>query len=315
MRVIVLFFLVSGMLSACGKSENDNRLENSESTTHLQILSTIKPIHSIVKIIAGESAQTSLLIPEYASPHDYSYKPSDLRKVKNANVVFRIDEHMEVMLNALLENQDTGDSNKQVISLAEASGITLFEQGHYHHNGEKGEEINNDHHVNADFHIWTSPKNAQVIAKEITKTLVKLDSKNKLSYQNNLQQFIGALEKSTDDINKQLIDLKAKPYIVFHNSWQYFANDFGLQKPLVVNLHEGLSSGAKTLSGLKEKIIEDQIGCVFVDASVSQSQRQLFKKNPSIKTVEVDALVKNIKGKETSYIDWLSKFANQKGFY
>ena len=85
------------MLAACGGSES--QFEQNK----LQIVTTIKPLQAIVTAISADIADSHQLIPDSASPHSYSFKPSDIRKVKRANVIFRIDEHLEVMLSPVFE--------------------------------------------------------------------------------------------------------------------------------------------------------------------------------------------------------------------
>ena len=99
------------------------------------------------------------------------------------------------------------------------------------------------------------------------------------------------------------------PYIVFHDSWQYFAREFGLAKPIVINTHEGLSSGAKKLSETRDLIRDLDIHCVFTDPEISQSQIDtLFSNQPDndIKVVEIDVLGRKTEPNQDAYLGWLN---------
>ena len=296
------------MLSACG--ENDKPEQNIQKTeTKLRIVTSIKPIQALVIAIAGEHAVSEQLIPDYASPHNYSFKPSDIRKVQDADVVFRIDEHMEVPLNTVFRNLD---QNIQLISLAETKGLTLLELNdsqHEHENHESDSKSDHNNHESIDFHIWTSPKNSLLIATSISEILSKLDAKNVKSYKLNLEKFSESLNEATTIISSSVSKYKNTDYIVFHNSWQYFANEFGLKKPIVVDLHEGISSGAQTISKLISLIEQQDIRCVFYDASVNKSRLKLLTEKTNIS--EIDVLAKAIKINQSSYISWLNNLANQ----
>ena len=305
------------MLTACDKSESNNKSDSSNAKTSagskLQIVSTIKPIQAIVVAIAGKQAQSEQLIPDYASPHNYSFKPSDIRKVKSADVIFRIDEHMETQLNDVF---DSLENNAKVVSLAEAEGINLLESDGSHedhesetseHKGEHEEEDvhGHDEHENIDFHIWTSPKNAIHMANEVSKTLIELNPENKQYYQENLKVFNDTIQLEFEESQSRLEKYKDKPYLVFHNSWQYLAEELGLQKPIVVDLHEGVSKGAKTVIEIRSKIKEEKIHCAFYDASVSQSRLKLLIEEANVKTEEIDVLGKGIEMNQSTYINWL----------
>ena len=99
MRRIVLYFAVLGILSVFISAASAEPYK-----TKIKVLSSIKPIQSIVLAIAGGHVDSAQLIPDYASPHAYAFKPSDMRKIKKADIIFRIDDHFEVMLNQLFEN-------------------------------------------------------------------------------------------------------------------------------------------------------------------------------------------------------------------
>ncbi len=296
------------MLTACGGSDNVDK-KNASSEGKLQIVSSIKPIQIIVLAIAGEHAQSQQLIPDYASPHNYSFKPSDIRKVKSADVVFRIDEHMESQLNAVFESLQ---NQTKLVSLAEVKGMTLLEAGESHQEEQDSSESSHehhDHHENIDFHIWTSWKNAIFIARNVTKTLSELDTKNAKHYQQNFDTFSQSLTDESNKISDALKKYQNSKYIVFHNSWQYFAQDFGLQKPLVVDVYEGVSSGAKTVSAIRDRIEKENIQCVFYDASVSEARLKLLTEN--VKTAKIDVLAKDVELNQSAYLSWLQQLAKQ----
>ena len=117
------------MLTACGSGSEANK-NKKLSEDKVQIISSIKPIQTIVLAIAGELAQNDQLIPDNASPHNYSFKPSDIREMNKADIIFRIDEPMETQLNGVM-NQLNVDK-PSIVSLAKADGLALLESNHLH---------------------------------------------------------------------------------------------------------------------------------------------------------------------------------------
>lgn len=365
------------MLTACGNNEPVETQTNSETSKDskpLQIVTTIKPLQSLVLAILGDQlenqASSFQLIPDYASPHSASFKPSDIRKVSQADIIFRIDEHMEVMLNPLLEKHQ-----KKLISLAETEGIALIDwdslkkarneilkdvpqnfgfadhdhEGQGHEADENHEEdrdghdthesksdvdtqqiavkeieeehadeednenagVNEHNHMNLkqDMHIWTSPKNAMLMAQKIMQELSRLDPKNQKIYEKNLDSFDNKLGQEAMLITQQLNGKKGIPYIVFHNSWQYFSHEFGLADPIILNMHEGLTSGAKKLSATRLLITELGIRCVFTDPDIAQAQVDTLLSNQTgkeIKVVEIDVLGRKTEPNQDAYLGWLN---------
>lgn len=363
------------MLTACGSKEaveTPINNEQTETSQALQIVTTIKPVQSIVLAILGDQLQgrvTSFqLIPDYLSPHDASFKPSDIRQVTQADIIFRIDEHMEVMLNPLLENY-----HQKVVSLADTEGVKLInwaklkrereetrieafkdsfeinnhtpeneddvDEGHADHRShdiaenkltveikpeakettkeeieQTAEEAHgHEHHAEHDMHIWTSPKNTQRLAKKITQVLSTLDPKNKIVYEKNLATFDTKLGQESMQISQQLNAKAGIPYIVFHNSWQYFSHEFGLADPIVLNRHEGLTSGAKKINTTRDMISALNIQCIFTDPDITQSQVDALLSNQTentIKVVKIDVLGRKVEPSQDAYLDWLKDMGN-----
>ena len=289
------------MLTACGEKGVEL---NPDKPQQLEIVTTIKPIQAIVAAIVNDNVDSFQLIPDYASPHDYSFKPSDISRVKNANIIFRIDEHMEVMLNPVFENLN---AKTRLVSLAEEGDIKLLPVT----KASKAVKDDQHNHGNIDFHIWTSPKNALVMAKSIAKTLVELDPINASSYQQNLDSFSQQLDQVTSELSKALVKAQHKQYIVFHDSWQYFATEFQLQEPVVVNLHEGLTPGVKSVSEIRQKIEADHIGCIFYDQDVAPAQLALLSDKQSVKTIEIDVLARKLEVNKDTYLNWLQNMGQQ----
>ena len=89
----------------------------------INIVTTFKPVNMIVHAIADEKAVIHQLIPDNASPHFYALKPSSMRKIKQAKLIFRIAENMEMMLNPVLKKSAI---KPKVISLSEQGNIQFL---------------------------------------------------------------------------------------------------------------------------------------------------------------------------------------------
>lgn len=313
MRAIVLFFLLAGMLSLQLSLPLSAYAAGAKK---INIVNTIKPIQALVLAIAGDRVNSDQLIPDYASPHFYSFKPSDLRKIKKANVIFRIDESMEMMLNPAFKN---ASPQAKLISLADFSEVKLLHvieehDSHDHssdHNSEEHKE-HGDHIQNMDMHIWTSPDNAIAMSKQIAQVLGESDPENKGYYDDNVKQLIHQIKATSLEIESQLKTVKNKPYIVFHDSWQYFSQYYGLQKSTQVSLHEGIAPGAKTLPKIRKQIQSKNIHCLFSKPGMNPKWiNALTEGLEHVKSVEIDVIASSLKMSDQMYIQWLHNMGKQ----
>ncbi|MCF6191264.1 MAG: zinc ABC transporter substrate-binding protein [Cocleimonas sp.] len=302
MHRIVLYFLMLGIISVFSSVVSAEPYKRK-----IKVLSSIKPIQSIVLAIAGEHVISQQLIPDYASPHTYAFKPSDMRKIKKADIIFRIDDHFEAMLNPLFAN--VADQSK-IISLADKPEIHFLPATGGHSHADKNDnaakkEHDSEHKENMDMHIFTSPKNVLLMARTIADSLSQREPNKKGLYEKNLKAFSQAVNQKAEDIKQDFNDINTTPYFVFHNSWQYFGEYFGLQKPEVLNVHEGITAGVKTILESRREIIADNVHCIFSDPSISDARAKTLTENLDVKTKKIDILQSGLALDGFTYLNWL----------
>ncbi|HAC68916.1 MAG TPA: zinc ABC transporter substrate-binding protein, partial [Pseudomonas sp.] len=61
----------------------------------VKVLTSIKPLQLIAAAIQDGAGQPAVLLPPGASPHHYALRPSDLRQVREANLVYWIGPDLE----------------------------------------------------------------------------------------------------------------------------------------------------------------------------------------------------------------------------
>lgn len=76
--------------------------------------------------------------------------------------------------------------------------------------------------------------------------------------------------------------------MVYHPSWGYFADTYGLQQIPIES--EGKEPGAKALARLIEEAKENQISAIFVQKQFSQDQAKAVASSVGAKVVAIDPL-------------------------
>ncbi|RUM51567.1 MAG: zinc ABC transporter substrate-binding protein [Marinomonas sp.] len=101
-----------------------------------QVVTSIKPVSMIVTAIGGDEVKVEQLVNNQASPHDYAMRPSDLRKLDQADLVVWVGELLETFLEKPLANL----SSKKDIEWMALSGTYLREFGEEGHDHEDHED-------------------------------------------------------------------------------------------------------------------------------------------------------------------------------
>ncbi len=233
-----------------------------------KVVVTLKPVHALVMAIMSGVGEPVLVVDGSASPHTFTLKPSVARAINNADVFIRVSEQLEPFTRKV---SGALPASVTMATLADkGSGVKLLEQrlsGTFesHALAEDGDHDGHDHDAQYDPHIWLDPDNAKAIVEVVTKVLVAKDPAHAEAYKSNAVALIAKIDVLTLDIERDLAAVKDKPFIVFHDAYQYFEKRFGLAAAGSVTLSPDQQPSAKRLTAVRKKIGEFGAVCVFAE--------------------------------------------------
>lgn len=111
------------------------------------VVTSIKPVSMVVSAIGGDQVEIEQLVNNQASPHDFAMRPSDLRKLDQAELVVWVGESLETFLEKPLANL----SAKKDIEWMALSGTYLRQfsetaEEHHHDAHDEGDSHDHDEH-------------------------------------------------------------------------------------------------------------------------------------------------------------------------
>ena len=192
----------------------------------VDIAVSILPQETFVKKIGGDKVSVMTLVEPGASPHSYEPKPSQMVALSKANIYFPIQIDFE---NAWLEKFASQNKDMEIVQMAKGVQRIMMEK-HKHHkkNHEHESPGKKEKIIKPDPHVWLSPLNVKIMAKNIYNTLVKVDPINEAYYKKNLISFLKEISEVDRKINEVLLNIPAgSKFMVFHPAWGYFARDYG----------------------------------------------------------------------------------------
>lgn len=225
------------------------------------VIASIKPLHSLVAaIMEGTGDAPVLLVTGAASPHDYALKPSQVRALSQSDIVFYMGDSFETFLPKTLSALP---SSIPRVAMQTAPGITLYPL-----RTAEGFEPDADDITGApDLHLWLSPANARLMATEITRKLSALYPKNKALYAANEKKLDARLIALDARLKAELAPVRHKPFIVFHDAYQYFQKAYGLDISGSITINPDQPPGAKHVRNIRRKIETPGAVCVFREPS------------------------------------------------
>lgn len=228
----------------------------------LKVVTSIKPIHSLVSRVMGDLGEPELLVQGGVTPHIFRMKPSDFRKVVNADVLFYISPKFETFLKS---TSTANSSTLNSIAFAEQEGIILhpfrtskiwFSEGDLDHDHEHV-------HSDMDLHIWLDPSNTRRIVSIIEETLSEIDPENTVTYVKNSNLLIKELYEQEELIRELLRPLRDSPMIVYHDAFQYYEKAYSLRSFGAIQLKSDETPSVKHLTALKKIAEERKVTCVL----------------------------------------------------
>jgi len=248
--------------------------------SNINVVVSILPEKSFVKAIGGEKVTIMPMVLPGNSPHTYEPKPSQMKKIAQANLYFAIGVEFE---RAWLPRFHSLNPHMQVIDVTQ--GIQKEPMsGHSEHTHSPG-----DKEVHLDPHVWTSPANVRIIAKNICDALIRTDSGNRHYYEKNLQKFTTEIGQTEVEISTILREVpKGTKFMVFHPSWGYFAHAFGLiQLPVEI---EGKNPKPRELIRLVKEAKKEKIKALFTQPEFSDAMAKTIAQELHIPVVKVSPM-------------------------
>ncbi|MDQ1226171.1 zinc transport system substrate-binding protein [Pantoea ananatis] len=199
---------------------------------HADIVASIKPVGFIASAIADGVTPVEVLLPDGASEHDYALRPSDVKRLQNADLVVWVGPEME----AFMTKSAASLPEKKNLEIVQISGVKPLllrggeDDDHHDHDDAEHDhdEAHHHHHGEFNMHLWMSPEIAKKTAVAIHGKLLELMPQDKAKLDANLQHFEAELADTDKRIISQLAPVKDKGYFVFHDAYTYFEKHYGL---------------------------------------------------------------------------------------
>lgn len=299
------------------------------------VVVSIKPIHSLVASIMQGIGEPALIVEGAASPHTFTMKPSNARAVQGADIVFWMGPGMEAFLEKPLEAlasdatvvrldnvegleklpfreggafeaHDHGDDHGHAGSHDHAEAADGDDhEGHAH--GDHGHD--DHHHGEFDTHLWLDPANAKAMASAIEKSLAAADPDNASAYAANLDTLNGKIDALDKEITETIAPIKEKPFIVFHDAYQYFESHYGVRVVGSITVSPEVMPGAERVTEIHDKVKELGATCVFAEPQFEPKLIQVVTEGTSAKSGTLDPEGASLMEGPALYFDLMQSIA------
>lgn len=262
----------------------------SSAQAEVRVLTSIKPLQLIAAAVQDGVGKPEVLLPPGASPHHYALRPSDVRRVQEADLLYWIGPDMEGFLPRVLKNRTL-----PVVAIQSMPGLHLrhFAADSASHE-EEHDEHDHDHRPGSlDAHLWLSSVNARVIAAKMAVDLSAADPANAARYTSNAKAFTARLDAMDARIKGRVAGIAGKPFFVFHEAFDYFEDAYGLKHAGVFSVAAEVQPGAQHVAAMRARLTEVGKTCVFSEPPLRPRLAETLTAGLPAKLAELDALGSN----------------------
>ena len=284
--------------------------------SNLNVVVSIKPFHSLVSGVMLGVARPELLLKGNFSPHTYSLKPSDAKKLQYADFVFWGGEALEGFLAKPIISLS---KNAEVVSILEINGLKLRSFRAESHIGKSENFESHSHNMPKnqvaelkaalDPHIWLDPENAKVITQKTVQILSDFDPENAQKFQKNGEKIIVRLNELDQQISSEMSEISDRTYLVLHDAYQYFESRYQLKSAGSITLQLEHFLSVRRLKKVQKMIKTSNVRCIFTEPQYSQKLVNTLIKDTSVKKGILDPIGADILPGPELYFDLMKNLS------
>jgi len=265
---------------------------------------TIKPVHSLVAAVMHGAGEPYLLLPGSVSPHDYALRPSDLRHIRNADLLIWVGPELETFLRKLAADTPVA----KILTLQTLPGLRQSEPrraGLFA--APQGSEGGDNHH--GDPHIWLDIDNAKMIVQAVADRLGSFDPTEASRYRHNAEQVSARLDSLDAELVTRLQPVRHTPYVVLHDAYQLFENRYGLSAVGAIAVSPQQRAGAKRLNQIRNALQSGTAACVFSEPQIPAKIVATLSADTAVRTGVLDPLGTQVAAGPNAYFALMKNLA------
>ena len=287
--------LLAFALSACG-SDSDSESESGSGTT---VTATTGILADITEQVAGEDAEVVQLIPDSASPHDFSLSAADRAELEDSSLLVINGADLEAGI-------PVDEVDVTTYALTDHVGELLpFQEEGEHAEGE--EEHADEEEGGGDPHVWMDPTRVAAALPSLADALAEADPEHAADYRRRADQYADRVRALDAELETTLgaIPPQNRELVTSHDALGYFADRYGLHvvaTPFPASGPEAEAS-AQSIQEVEDAIDRTGVPAVFAESSDDPQVLEQIADRTGVEVV--DGLLIESPGEAGNYVEML----------
>lgn len=255
MRLLFLIFaaITFGALSACERADFiDDTVDFSE--RKIRVVATTNIVADLVANIGGERLEVVSLMGPGVDPHLYRASEGDVRRMRDADIIFYNGLHLEGRMADLFDQMQ-----RRIRTVAVADGIDPLLL-----------DATPEFEGNYDPHVWFDVSMWMQAAEFVRDYLMDVDSVHAGIYERNASQYLAELDSLHRyvRVEAQRVPEERRVIVTAHDAFHYFGRAYGFEVRGLQGISTAAEAGTADVQELARFIVERRIPAIFIETSV-----------------------------------------------
>jgi len=208
-----------------------------------------------------------------------------MMKAKNADLFIRVGLELEIGYEELIID---GSRNQKIRigqpgHLDASEGVYLLEVP----TTTKVDRSMGDVHPMGNPHYWLDPENVKIVARNITNRLSELSPENASYFQENLKAFDKKMDGKMAEWSRKMTPFKGEKIAIYHRSWPYFADRFGLIIACELEPKPGIPPSPGHLKEVIDIMKRDNVKIILMEVFYDEKPAQFVADETGAKVIVV----------------------------
>ena len=261
--LLTLAVMTLATLTGCTRQEQ-------KSSSKLQVVTTLFPLYDFARIIGGERAEVTMLLPPGMEPHSFEPKPNDIIRISKAGLFVYTNRYMEPWAGSILK----GIENQRLRVVDAGLGVSYLKvsaaEGHDHDHEGQGTHESDGQAAAMDPHIWLDPANARLIVNNILAGFLTADPANAALYRANAAALNNRLAELDQRYRTGLSSCATRTFLHGgHFTFGYLARRYGLEYRSLSGVSSESEPSAAKMAAMVRQIRSSGVHYLFAEELLS----------------------------------------------
>ncbi|WP_456379312.1 metal ABC transporter solute-binding protein, Zn/Mn family [Thiolapillus sp.] len=258
----------------------------SSSEDQLRVVSSIKPVHSILSGLLKGVQEPELLVGIGKTPYGYTLTAKQEQSLKAADLIVWVGPELEKFLAKPLGKSP---EDPRILTLLDRPELKIL---------PRRQDDNS-----RDPHLWLDSRNAILLIDLLTRELILRDPARSHLYKRNRNALYSKVAKLDRQLEYGYRGLQGGVVLAYFDTQQYFEQAYALKVAGVLAPSPEIPVSGEQLLNERALLAENRYACLLTEANIPMPELPLLTNGLAVDVVELDSFGSKLQPGEDLYLE------------